>query len=75
MGQLPASAGTRMREFLQAFTQAFTDEIDATKRDGGCGSPVGSVHCGRQDNPYFVSAFSTSHPDTYLSAAEHWQQC
>jgi len=55
MGQLPASEGTRMREFIQVLT----NEIDATKRDGGSGSMVFDRQFVRQDGPCFIYAFST----------------
>jgi hypothetical protein len=55
MGQLPASEDTRIREFIQVLT----NEIDATKRDGGSGSMVFDRQFVRQDGPCFVYAFST----------------
>ncbi len=55
MGQLPASEDTRMREFIQVLT----NEIDATKRDGGSGSMVFDRQFVRQDGPCFIYAFST----------------
>src|SRR5947209_2344677 len=55
MSPLSASVDRRIREFIQALT----DEIDATRRNGGSRSTVVDGQFMRQDGPYFVYVFST----------------
>jgi len=55
MSPLPVSEIMRIREFIQALT----DEIAATRRNGGSGATVVDGRFMRQDGPYFVYAFST----------------